>query len=178
MSHQRKSPRWKEYDYTSPGWYFITICTKDREHYFGEIQNGEMILNELGQFTTIQRCKISDHYPMVDCHEFICMPNHIHGILIIRDVGTQFLASDTTNQWSMTYKNTSLQQSFIPKSWSLGAIIRGYKIWITKYANQNNITFARQWRYHDHIIRNEQEYNRIKYYIKTNPANRDNDSLQ
>ena len=182
----RKTPRAQRYDYTSPWWYFITICTKDREHYFGEIVDGQMKLNKLWQFASTHRWQISDHYPMVDCHEFICMPNHIHGIIIIRDIGTQTLASETIDL-SRTYKNTSLQsintspqskQSFIPSSWSLGAIIRGYKIGITKYANHNNITFARQWRYHDHIIRNEDEYNRIKYYIQTNPQNRDNDSLQ
>lgn len=53
-----------------------------------------MRLNELGEYATQHRQYISDHYPMVDCYEFVCMPNHIHGILIIRDVGTQFLASD------------------------------------------------------------------------------------
>ena len=117
---------------------------------------------------------------MVDCHEFVCMPNHIHGIMIIRDVGTQFLASKMIDPSSRTYKNTSLPstQSFVPSSGSLGAIIRGYKIGITKYAREHNLVFAWQGRYHDHIIRNENEYNRIKYYIQTNPQNRDNDSLQ
>jgi hypothetical protein len=61
---------------------------------------------------------------------------------------------------------------------TLWSIIRNIKSRVTKYANQNNITFARQSRYHDHIIRNENEYNRIKYYIQTNPTNRDTDSLQ
>jgi putative transposase len=117
-----------------------------------------MILNELGQYTTAHRQEIPNHYPMVDCHEFVCMPNHIHGILVISDVGTQFLASDMTdlssrtyknismqnNQSSRTYKNTSLPQSFMPKSGSLGAIIRGFKIGIKKYARENDIAFARQ----------------------------------
>ena len=99
-----KSPRRKDYDYTSPGWYFITICTKDREHYFGEIQNEEMILNKLGEYTRQYRNNIPNHHPYVDIHKFVCMPNHIHRILIIRDhvwkqpipddVGTQDLASD------------------------------------------------------------------------------------
>ncbi len=187
---QRISPRRDKYDYTSPGWYFITICTKNRKHYFGEIENGTMILNELGKRTRQCRNDIPNHHPYVDIHEFICMPNHIHGLLIIRDhvwkqpifhdVGTQDLASDnrssfrTNNHSSLPIQNLSIQC----KSQSLGSIIRWFKIGVTKYANEQNIIFARQWRYHDHIIRNEDSYNRIKYYIQTNPQNRSNDSLR
>jgi putative transposase len=217
----RTSPRRSDYDYTSSGAYFVTICTADRQHYFGEIEDGETRLNELWVFATEHRNHVSDHYPFVETREFVCMPNHIHGIILIgerswnRDVGmrwnecpwgAQFLASDIQNQnvsdrnkkidilkWNndvgtqflaseednidmtwiddhdRTYKNTSLQP---PPSWSLGAIIRGYKIWITKYAKQLNLEFKRQWRYYDHIIRNEKEYNAIKYYIQTNPQKR------
>lgn len=179
---KRISPRWNKYDYTSAGGYFVTICTKNREHYFGEIVDGKMILNELGRFATDHWKQVSDHYPFVEMHEFICMPNHIHGILIIgqRGVGTQLFASATwliseTNGNERTYKNTSLREQIQPASWSLGAIIRGYKIWITKFATQNNIPFARQSRYHDHVIRTAPEYERITNYIQTNPANWDQD---
>lgn len=168
MAHHRKTPRAQRYDYTSSWGYFITICTKDREHYFGEIENGEMVLNELGEYATQHWDQIYDHYPLVETHAFICMPNHIHGIMVINEsVGTQFLAS-----WTRTDKNPSLQSGIYPKSWSLGAIIRWYKIGVTKYANEHDIAFARQWRYHDHIIRDEWDYDRIKYYIQTNPENR------
>lgn len=164
IMHDRKSIRAKWYNYTSPWAYFVTICTKNRKHYFGEIQNHTMILNVLGEYCTHHRTKISYHYPNVFCDTFICMPNHVHWILIIGEsVGTQFFAS-----WNHT----------ICKSGSLGAIIRWFKIWITKFANDNWIVFARQNRYHDHIIRNSWEYERIKYYIQNNPANRNNDWLQ
>lgn len=199
----RTSPRRSDYDYTSSGAYFVTICTAGRQHYFGEVVDGEMKLNLLGKYTTQHWNQISDHYPFVETRDFVCMPNHIHGIIIIgdrtwnRDVGTQFLASDTDNtdntsipdtdntfasDWKndiqrtyvdniqRTYKNTSLPKP--PPSWSLGVIIRGYKIWITKYAKQLDIEFKRQWRYHDHMIRNEKEYNVIRNYIHTNPQNR------
>ena len=92
-----------------------------------------MILNELGQYATEHRRQIPSHYHIVDCYEFVHMPNHIHGILVIHDVGMQFLASGMADLLSRTYKNTSLQQSFIPKSGSLGAVILGFTIEITKY---------------------------------------------
>jgi len=241
----RISPRRSDYDYTSSGAYFVTICTAGRQYYFWEVVEGEMRLNPLGIYTTQHWNQISDHYPFVETREFVCMPNHIHGIIMIgertwnRDVGTQFFASDMRIQdtsdtdkhnapdtgntfasnidkipaynidnhnssindntfasgwqndiqgmhWSenqrtymdniqRTYKNTSLPKP--PPSWSLGAIIRGYKIWITKYAKQLNTEFKRQWRYHDHVIRNEKEYNAIKHYIHTNPQKRWEDTF-
>lgn len=173
MKH-RKSPRLKWYDYRSSWAYFVTICTQDREHCFGEVRSGKMELNELGIYTTEHWNHISDHYPFVICDAFVCMPNHIHGILIIGErndiniVGMQFLAS-CTSIWDTsdkrTYKNTSLQSGIQPTSWSLWSIVRWYKIWITKYAKQHNIPFKRQSRYHDHIIRGEKSYNNIAQYI-------------
>lgn len=81
---QRKSPRAQRYDYTSPGGYFITICTKDREHYFGEIENGKMILNELGKYSYDEIERLATR-KTVDIHEWIVMPNHIHILLIMSD---------------------------------------------------------------------------------------------
>jgi putative transposase len=105
--YQRKSPRWSEYNYASPGGYFITIVTKNRENYFGNIVDGKMMLNELGKYASEHRNHISDHYTSVEMHDFICMPNHIHGILLLSDtVGTQFFASYENNR---TYENTSLR---------------------------------------------------------------------
>lgn len=170
----RKTPRAQRYDYTSQWWYFVTICTKNREHHFGEIENGVLQLNELWKYTTEHRKYIPDHYPHVDVHDFICMPNHIHWIIIIGDVGTQFLASNIRDTDIRTDKNPSLQPIWC-SSWSLWSIIRGFKIWITKYANNNDISFQRQPRYHDRIIRNNDEYERIKHYIQTNPERWEDD---
>lgn len=181
----RKSPRASRYDYTSPWGYFVTICTKNREHYFGEICDNKMILNELGKHTQQCRNNISHHFPFVDIHEFVCMPNHIHGIFIIRDhqgiinndVGTQdFVSSDNKSIKKDGY-HPSLQPNQCA-SQSVWSIIRWFKIGVTKYARENNINFSRQDRYHDRIIRNEWEYERIKYYIQTNPINREWDSLK
>jgi REP element-mobilizing transposase RayT len=101
--YQRISPRASRYDYTSPDGYFVTICTKDREHYFGEIENGEMILNALGKQTRVCRNQISHFHPHCDVHDFICMPNHIHGILVIGEsVGTHHMCPmNNTNGLSL-----------------------------------------------------------------------------
>ena len=103
----------------------MTICTKDREHYFGKIEDDEMVLNELGKHTRQCRNDISKHHPYVDIHEFICMPNHIHGILIIRDhygkrpipndVGTQHFASKN-QQLSRTNNHSSLPIKCVSQS--------------------------------------------------------------
>lgn len=201
MLPERTSPRWKDYDYTSSWGYFVTICTKDREHYFGRIENGEMNLNDIWKEVVKCRNDIRNHYPNVEFDEFVCMPNHIHWILFINQsavVGTQYFASACQNKHASacqkntvftcknnsasdnssssvqrTYDNMSLQNNntnwIQPKSWSLGAIIRWFKIGVTKYCKQNEKIFAWQSRYHDHIIRNDLEYGNIKNYIQNNP---------
>jgi len=79
----RRSIRLKGYDYSCPGSYFITICTQHHEEIFGKIIDGEMLLNEIGEVT--QRCwkEIPNHFKNVELDQFICMPNHVHGIIVI-----------------------------------------------------------------------------------------------
>lgn len=199
--HKRKSPRRIQYDYASAGSYFVTICTKNRQNYFGEIKNWLMIFNELWEHCYLCRNNILKHYPFVSVEEFVVMPNHIHWIITIgnhqwnsdrkdsnsdrRDVSH---TSDTPNIFTTEdvkyyVPTTNMISLWIqPKSWSLGSIIRGFKIGVTTYAKSGiHITFsdafARQSRYHDHIIRDQTEYDQIKYYIQTNPQNRENDTF-
>ena len=89
MLSQRKSPRYQWYDYTSTGSYFITICTKNREECFGKIKDGKMILNEIGKITETYRYEIPNHFDHVELGEFVVMPNHIHGIIIIKPDNNQ-----------------------------------------------------------------------------------------
>lgn len=171
MIHQRKSPRWKEYDYTLPWWYFVTICTLDRKHYFGKISDGLMTLSEIGKVCEKEILHIEESRINIQIHEYIIMPNHIHMIIIISD------SRDGSS--NRPHNNVNNKDDFLnhPYKWpSLWSIIKLFKGKITKYTLNNHITFARQSRYHDHIIRNEDEYNHIKYYIQTNPLNRSTDS--
>ena len=186
------STRWVAWDYSSDAPYFVTICVANRAHDFGKIVNGEMQLTPLGQ--AAQDCwdEIPAHFPFVELGGFVVMPNHVHGVVIInkRAVETQNIASpqniapgvQTQNIASpphdippdvQTQNIASLpnhpQNKFGPQSQNLASIIRGYKIGVTKFARQNNIPFEWQECYHDHVIRNEQEHERIHQYILTNP---------
>lgn len=176
--HRRRSIRLKEYDYSQVGTYFVTICIKDKVRLFGEIMNGEMILSEIGKIA--EKCwkEIPQHYLCVQLDKYVVMPNHIHGIIIIiDDVG----AEDFQPLRPHTQKNINAEvENFqpLPKinqyqkviTKSLGSIIRGFKIGVTKSCNQQKCQhFALQRNYHEHIVRNENELNRIREYIINNP---------
>lgn len=165
-----ESTRLPEYDYTQAGYYFVTICTKNREFYFGDINNGKMKYSTIGRIARKFWLNIPRHYLITALDEFIVMPNHIHGVIVIND--------DTTVE---THNCASLQKipnihpghynKFGPQSKNLGAIIRAYKSTVKKYANDHYLEFNWQPRYYDHIIRNEKELNRIREYIRNNPIN-------
>lgn len=86
--HHRRSIRLQGYDYSQEGWYFITICCQERAHLFGEIINGEMILNEAGQMIESEWLKLKIRFPNIHCHQYVIMPDHFHAILEIIIVGT------------------------------------------------------------------------------------------
>ncbi len=158
-----ESARLQSWGYSSPGYYYVTICTKDRAEYFGEIRNGIMGLNEIGIQAVFCIQKISSHFPHVILDEWIIMPNHIHLVIIIKStVETQNFAS-LQNAIKPNYNK------FGPQSKNLASIIRGFKIGVTKFTRNNNVNFQWQPRYYDHIIRNDNELYRIRKYIKYNP---------
>ncbi|OGC82400.1 MAG: hypothetical protein A2V81_02245 [Candidatus Abawacabacteria bacterium RBG_16_42_10] len=152
--YRLSSLRLAKWNYSSNGTYFITICTRDRYHYFGEITNDRITLSEMGKLA--QNCweNIPQHFPYIKLDEFIIMPNHIHGILIIKK-------SEFNPQWA--------SNKFGPQSRNLSSIIRGFKSSIQKYATIKKIPFAWQRSFHDHIIQNQKELNNIRRYIINNP---------
>ncbi len=195
-----RRPKW---DYGWNGVYFITICTKNREMHFGDIENGEMNLSEIGKITHQYFLEIPDHFPFVKLGEFAIMPNHVHGIIIIDkknnksvnntndgciNVETQNFASlpiqpvqpnqpvQPSSPHAINHSKKTKNQ-FGPQSQNLGSIVRGFKTGVKKFATMNNIDFTWQPRFHDHIIRNKSEYNRIEKYIRDNPANWGNDKF-
>lgn len=86
QTHHRQSIRLKNYDYSQPGSYFITICTQDRKCLFGEIKNGVVNLNKIGELVKNEWLRTSEIRPNIIVDEFVIMPNHLHIILIIGDV--------------------------------------------------------------------------------------------
>jgi putative transposase len=96
------STRLQTWDYSKNGAYFITICTQNREHFFGNIQNGMMQLSEIGKLAERYWLEIPEHFPFVELGNFVVMPNHFHGILIINNipnaVETRFIASNNCHE--------------------------------------------------------------------------------
>lgn len=178
---QRTSPRASRYDYTSGGAYFVTVCTKDRVHYFGQVRDGTMILNQVGKICDEELHRMIRKRDMVDLHGYVIMPNHVHLLLVVdddrRDTGLP--CPDTINHSKKD--DASVRPYNNPSSishQSLWSIIGWRKSATTKSCHEWWYAFARQSRYHDHIVRNEQEYERIKWYIQNNPKNWEHDSLQ
>jgi len=167
------SSRLLYWDYSDNGYYFITICTKDKEEFFGEIISNKINLTEIGFIANKYWFKIPNHFPFVKLDEFVVMPNHLHGILIIRNVIPHV---ETQNFASLQQEiQIKSQNKFGPQSKNLASIIRGFKIGVKKYATINKINFFWQSRYYDHVIRNGKEFYRIKQYIRNNPINWEED---
>lgn len=172
----RHSIRLKDYDYSSEGGYFVTMCVKNRECLFGEIVDGTMRLNDLGKIVDECWRAIPDHFPNVETDEFVVMPDHVHGIIIIVDgqnsVGApQFVGA----QHAVPLQNNIPQREQFgkPTHGTLPTIIRSFKSATTKKINETrNSPGESVWQrnYFERIIRNEDELNRIREYIYNNPA--------
>lgn len=176
IMRERKLTRLKGYDYSQSGAYFVTVCAHNRQNLFGGIEGGKIILNEYGNIVNHCWREIPAHFPHVELDEFVIMPNHVHGVIIINSVG----ANDYSPLQTPIY---SIKQSFAsPKnmcgtSKTIGSVIRGFKIGVTKWFRQNTDHYAVwQRNYYEHIIRNDTELNRVRQYIIENPLKWDMDS--
>nr|WP_064965730.1 transposase [Tenacibaculum ovolyticum] len=173
------STRLQNWDYASNGAYFITICTKNREHYFGEIKNKEMQLTETGKLAETYWMEIPEHFPFVTLGNFVIMPNHMHGILIIDKPTSQvktLQCNVSTMQDKISTKNQQMSK-IAPKAGSISTIIRSYKSVVTKNARKINSAFGWQSLFHDHIIRNSKAFDTIQNYIANNPEKWDEDTF-
>lgn len=238
----RKSIRLASWNYAWQGFYFITICTKNMVHIFGEMQDGIMKLNSFGEIALREWIKTSEIRDNVILDEFVIMPNHMHGIIRIIDKGqnhylmkANHLGNDIVranrleNDIVRAYRDTPVlpnrdmptlpksdlqapgesnllarskrnpphsnklepnnpngnqinnkfeKRSFRSPSKDLGAIIRGYKAAVTTNINKSRkVKGVPVWHrnYYEHIIRNEQSLNHIRFYIKSNPKKWDED---
>ena len=154
---------WHDYD---GGSYFITICTKHREHFFGEIEDDVMLLSDIGGYT--QQCieQIPLHNPYAEIPLYTIMPNHLHLIVLINASAGR----DVPWRVSTTGKN-KMMQNIAKKQGRLATTIGGFKQSVTRFSNEKQIPFSWQPRFHDHIIRDNSEMNRIANYIENNVAN-------
>jgi len=171
--YKTQSIRANWHDYKG-GNYFVTICTKSRKQYFGKIINYKMILTEIGEYLHEQIIKTPEMRPDMNLEIplFVIMPDHVH--LIVSIGNNQYNCGDKIHNncgGAMHCASTTTIESLnkiSPQSKNLASIIRGIKISTTTYARKQGIPFAWQTRFHDHIIRNTNEMNRIAKYIKEN----------
>ncbi|MFH0975799.1 MAG: transposase [Spirochaetota bacterium] len=163
----RQSMRLNGYDYSRPGVYFVTISVQDRECLFGIIENRKVVLNKYGKIAYSEWIKTEQIRNEIKLDEFVIMPNHIHGIIIIYNTDTIPVGA---NGRSPLRNNSRIQMK--PKS--ISSFIAGYKSSVTKQINIMRKTPGNpvwQRNYYDHIIRSEGELNSIRQYIIDNPVN-------
>ena len=168
-----KSTRLPSWDYSDNGYYFITICVKDHICLFGKIEDGEMLLNKLGKTAIKHWLEIPAHFNNTIIDEFIVMPNHIHGILVIQNDNVKCDKHGRDEAVPRLYDGQYPQMSKIsPKPKSLPVIIGSYKSIVSKTINKQvpNVNFQWQPRFYDHIIRTEESLHNIRDYIISNPA--------
>ncbi|MCB0201526.1 MAG: hypothetical protein H6649_12290 [Caldilineae bacterium] len=167
----RRSIRLRGYDYSQAGAYFITVVTHDRTCLFGQVVDGEMLLNAAG--LEAEKCwlAIPEHFPFVELDAFVIMPNHIHGIIVITPDGDNVRANVGAKNFSPLPPPPSRHsQSFRSPSKTVGSIVRGFKIGVTKWFRAKTDVYAVwQRNYYDHIVRDEPSLHRIRQYIVDNP---------
>jgi putative transposase len=160
QKYRISSTRLADYDYGSNGMYFITICTRGRALYFGDIAETQAVSticpSEIGQVAIDCWLAIPTYFPFVELDTFQLMPNHVHGILWICKPDA------VETNW--------LPNQFGPQRQNLASIIRGYKAGVQKYATMHQVDFGWQSRYYDRVVRNTPELTRIRSYIDNNPA--------
>ena len=184
MQPKRKSQRKKDYDYSQPGYYAVTICTQGRSCLFGIIDNDDMQLNDAGRMVNDTWYEIPDHYPGIELDVMQIMPNHLHGIIVVC-VGAGPCARPTAPR-GRPYpgKEKGQARGPVPTGFlSLPDVIERFKsLTTTRYIegvkNAGWLSFpGKLWQrsYHDRIMRNATELTKFRTYICNNPSEWDTD---
>ncbi len=163
---ERKRNRLKNYNYSRNGWYFITICVQNRMKYFGQIvgngRDRSMILNKFGEIVKQQWLEIPNHYGNCRLDQFVVMPNHFHGIVVIHN----------DSAWNNPVGNADLRslQNDRTKMY-LSKIVHGFKSTVTRKINEQNHNALFHWQksFYDSIIRDKKSLFNIRQYIINNP---------
>ncbi len=170
------SARLQNWDYSENGAYFLTVCTKNREHYFGEIQGNLMVLNVAGIIAVETWKSIANNFPFVELGNFVIMPNHVHGVLVINKtydippVETRLIASLHPIGGFSGNKNPMLNDN-------ISKIIRWFKGRCSFEIRKSLSEFEWQARFHDHVIRDSKSFETIQHYIENNVINWKKDKL-
>ena len=166
------------WDYGWDASYFITICTRRRKHYFGKVFDKEMLLSDLGKIANDHWLKIINHAKNVELGPHVVMPNHVHGIVNLVGNASAFkFVPSPEFECALVIEDGAFPKTIgqmrmrNPGKNSISTIIGGFKSAVSKEAAEKGFYFGWQGRFHDHIIRDAEEYERISNYILNNPAN-------
>ena len=149
IEHQRRSIRLQGYDYSTPGAYFVTICTQKRECLFWDGHNKKIVLSQMGKIAKHAWLDLPHHYQNAQLDAFCIMPNHVHGVIVLTENGTD-------------------------NRHDLPEMIRAFKSFSARRINDiRHIHGTPVWQrnYYEHIIRDQEEWGRIRDYILANPQN-------
>lgn len=176
-TYHRRSIRLNGYDYTQNGNYFLTICTRNRECLFGDVRDGKMYLSNYGGLVNECWQEIPIHFPQIVLHEYVIMPNHVHGIIEINNpqsTGANMgvctnavgVGANVVGVGANNYSPLRTPQSRpCGTSRTVGSVVRGFKIGVTKQMGFS----PWQRNYYEHIIRNDESYQNIVQYMAQNP---------
>lgn len=167
----RRSLRLRDYDYGAAGAYFVTVCTRERISFFGELDHGNMRLNEFGDIVAACWSDLPHHFPNIQLDCFTVMPNHIHGLIEIIE---RFSENSVGAQHAAPVSATPVRHSrHNVHPGSLAAIVRSFKAASVRRINLSIGTpGATVWQrnYYEHVVRDESELQRVREYIVNNPA--------
>ncbi|MCL2009655.1 MAG: hypothetical protein FWG71_03805 [Synergistaceae bacterium] len=168
----RKPNRLRSYDYSTNGAYFLTICVKDRAEILGRIENGQIILDEYGKIVVQEMVSSCELRKECKIDQYVIMPNHIHLILLVQHIVGADGNPPITPNLPITPNPYMRYSTFTPtQNQSVPSFVRGFK-----GATSRILGFSIWQRsFHDHIIRDENDYTRLAQYIENNPANWEND---
>jgi putative transposase len=155
-----ESTRLVDWDYSSRGWYFVTLCTKDKKCSLGHAGDGQIVLSGAGSIAEAELKSLASHYEDVIIDRYVVMPNHVHVIVAI------------AGAHAYTPVETRIAASRARAHWGLPNIVGGYKAGVGRICHANGLSgFAWQARFHDHILRSNASLNAVRDYIDQNPQN-------
>jgi len=172
QSQRRKTLRLREYDYTTPGAYFVTICVNNKKPILGKIVGEEIILAKVGEIVREVWHNLPGYYTTIELDEFIVMPNHVHGIIWILgsspppDAVGAGLSPARSDREGLRPSPTKAHSLALPE------IVRAFKSFSAREVNKNLRLvekFSWQRSYHEHIVRNDDDLNQHRVYIQNNP---------
>ncbi len=164
---KNKQYRLRGFDYAEAGEYFITICVKDRKKYLGKIINEEITLSSIGKIVDKVWNEIPNRFDDVKLDAYQIMPDHFHGIVILKEAKTKKQLTNQTTQFKSGIKNNPMELKRI----TLGRIIRWFKGRVKYEAGKLNPAFRWQSRFYDRVIRDDKEFYFVREYIINNPRN-------